>query len=65
MCFLREKYDTIEHLKSLCTGIQVEIGHQIVRIGNDKGIKFDNVDVNLFCDSKGIKHENLALRTPQ
>lgn len=65
VCFLREKYNTIEHLKSLCTRIQVEIGHQIVRIRNDKGIKFDNVDVNLLCDSKGIKHENSALRTAQ
>ena len=33
--FLREKSETIEHLKSLFTRIQVEIGHPIVRIRSD------------------------------
>ena len=41
--FLREKSKTIEHLKVLCTRIQVEKGNQIVSIRSDRGIGFDNV----------------------
>ena len=63
--FLREKYEAIGHLKSLFNRIQVEIGHPIVRIRNNRGGKFDNVDVDLFYELKGIKHEFLAPRTPQ
>lgn len=63
--FLREKSKTIEHLKFLCTKIQVEIAHLIARIRSDTRIEFDNVEVDLFCDSKGIKHKYLASRTPQ
>ena len=43
--------------------IEVEIGQLIVRIRSDRVKEFDNVDVDLFCDSKGIKHEFLAPRT--
>ena len=35
--FLREKLETIKHLKSLFTRIQVEIGYLIVRVKNDEG----------------------------
>ena len=41
--FLREKSKTIEHLKVLCTRIQVEKENQIVSIRSDRGIEFDNV----------------------
>ena len=63
MSFLREKFEAIEHLKSLFNKIQVEIGHPIVRIRSDRGGEFDNVDVDLFCESKGIRHEFLAFET--
>ena len=43
----------------------MEIGHRIVRIKNDRDKEFDNMDVVLFCKSKGIKHEFSSLRTPQ
>ena len=52
-------------MKSLCTRIQVEIGHPTMRIISDRWREFDNVDVDLFYDLKGIKHENSPLRTPQ
>lgn len=45
--------------------IQVEIGHPIVRIRSDRGRKFDNVNVDLFCESKCVKHEFSIPRTPQ
>ena len=47
---LREKYEAIEHLKSLFNRIQVEIGRPSVRIRSDRGREFDNVDVNVFCE---------------
>ena len=55
--FLKEKSKTIEHLKSLFNRIQVEIDHPIVKIRSNRGREFENVDVDLFCKSKGIKHE--------
>ena len=61
--FLKEKLKTIEHLKSLFNRIQVEIGHPIVRIRSDRMREFDNVDLDLFCKSKGIKHEFSTPRT--
>ena len=63
--FLREKLKAIEHLKSLFYRIQVEIDHPIVRIRTNRGKEFDNVDVDLFCEPKGIKHEFSAPKTPQ
>ena len=52
VCFLRVNLETMEHLKTLCTRIQVEICHPIMRIMSDRGREFDNVNVNIFCDSK-------------
>ena len=43
----------------------MEIGHPIVRIRSNRGGKFDNVDIDLFYELKGIKHEFSALKTPQ
>ena len=37
MNFLREKFEVIEHLKSLFNRIQVETGHSFVRIRSDGG----------------------------
>ena len=63
--FFREKSQVIEHLKSLFNKIQMEIGHRIVRIKNNRDKEFDNMNVVLFCKSKGIKHEFSILRTLQ
>ena len=63
--FLREKSKAIEHLKSLFNKEQVEISHQIIRIKSDRGSEFDNVDVDLFCELKGIKHKFSTPRTLQ
>ena len=65
MSFLRENSEAVENLKSLLNRIQVEMGHLIVRIISDKGGEFDNVDVNLFCESKGIEHEFSVLKILQ
>ena len=50
--FIRENSEAIEHLKSLLNRIHVEINHPIVRIRSDRGREFDNVDVDLLCESK-------------
>ena len=55
--FLRGKLEAIKHLKSLFNRMQVEISHPIVRTRSDRGSKFDNVDIDLFYELKGIKHE--------
>lgn len=34
--FLRKKYEIVEHLKVLCTRLQVEKGHSIVRVRSDR-----------------------------
>ena len=61
-----KKSKTIKHLKSLCTKIQIEIGHPIVRIKSDREREFDNVSIEFFfCDSNGSKHEYSTLRTTQ
>ena len=61
--FLREKSKTVEHLKSLFNRIQVETGLLIVRIRSDGEKEFEKVNVDLFYESKGIKHEFSAPRT--
>ena len=48
----------------MCTRIQAEIGHPVVKIRNDRE-KSGNIEVDLFCDSNGFKHEYLAPRSPQ
>ena len=53
--FLREKLETIDHLKSLLTKIQLQINHPIIRIRSDRRKEFENVIFNLFCKSKMIK----------
>ena len=65
VCFLRDKSETLEHLKSLFKRIQIEQGHPIVRIMSNRGREFDNIEVDLFCEYKGIKHEYSAPRTPK
>ena len=43
----------------------MEISHPIVRIRSDRGRDINNVDIDLFCESKSIKHEFSAPITPQ
>ena len=51
--------------KSLFNRIQVEIDHLIIRIRSDRGREFDSMDVDFFCELKGIKQEFSFPRTPQ
>lgn len=48
----KEKLQTIEHLKAICMGIYIEKGLHIVQIMNDKGVEFDNIEIDCFCEAK-------------
>lgn len=63
--FLREKSKIIEYLKIICTIIQIEKGLPIVRIKTKKIKELDNVDIDHFCEYKGVKYEFSTPRTPQ
>ena len=65
--FLREKSETFDKFKMLCTKIQNEKDSNIKsikRIRNDHGREFENAYFESYCNSLGISHEFLALRTP-
>ncbi|KAA0025740.1 putative mitochondrial protein [Cucumis melo var. makuwa] len=42
-----------------------EKGEKLIKIRSDHGKKFDNEDLNNFCQSEGIHHEFAAPKTPQ
>jgi len=44
--FIREKSDTFDVFKDLCTQLQREKDSAIVRIINDHGTEFDNAKFN-------------------
>ncbi|KAK1558510.1 hypothetical protein Q3G72_003173 [Acer saccharum] len=66
--FLREKSETFDKFKMLCTKLQNEINSSIKsikRIRSDHGREFENASFETFCNGLGISHEFSAPRTPQ
>ncbi|KAK0581121.1 hypothetical protein LWI29_010208 [Acer saccharum] len=66
--FLKEKSETFDKFKMLCTKIQNEMNSNIKsikRIRNDHGREFENASFESYCISLGISHEFSAPRTPQ
>ncbi|KAK0571320.1 hypothetical protein LWI29_014080 [Acer saccharum] len=66
--FLREKSETFDKFKMLCTKIQNEMNSSIKsikRIRSDHGREFENASFESYCNSLGISHEFSAPRTPQ
>jgi len=63
--FIREKSDTFEVFKDLCTQLQREKDSAIVRIRSDNGTEFENSKFNEYCSGEGIKHEFSSPITPQ
>jgi transposase InsO family protein len=61
----REKSDTFDVFKDLCTQLQREKDNVIVRIRSDHGKEFENAKFTEFCSSEGIKHEFSSPITPQ
>jgi hypothetical protein len=55
--FIREKSDTFDIFKDLCTQLQSEKGSVIVRIrSDDHGTEFENTKFNEYCSYEKIKH---------
>ena len=52
VAFLRDKSEAFINFKDIGLKIQNEKGYPIERIRSDRGREFDNVNVNIFCDSK-------------
>jgi transposase InsO family protein len=63
--FIREKSDTFDVFKELCTQLQREKGCGIVRIRSDHGTEFENSRFDEYCTEEGIKHEFSSPITPQ
>jgi hypothetical protein len=47
--FIREKSDTFDVFKDLCTQLQREKDSAIVKIRSDHGTEFENVKFNEYC----------------
>ena len=62
--FIREKSDTFDVFKELCTQLQRAKDCGIVRIRSDHGTEFENSKFNEFCSTEGIKHEFSSPITP-
>jgi len=63
--FIREKSDTFDVFKDLCTQLQREKDCGIVRIRSDHGTEFKNAKFDKYCLGGGIKHEFSSPITPQ
>jgi hypothetical protein len=63
--FIREKSDSFDVFKDLCTQMQREKDCGIVRIRSDHGTEFENAKFNEYCSGEGIKHEFSSPITPQ
>jgi transposase InsO family protein len=63
--FIRQKSDTFQVFKDLCTQLQREKDSAIVRIRSDHGTVFKNDKFNDYCSNEGIKHEFSYPITPQ
>jgi len=63
--FIREKSDTFDVFRELCTQLQREKGFGIIRIRSDHGTEFENEKFDEYCSYEGIKHEFSSPITPQ
>ena len=54
---LRSKFDTPEHIETLCTRLQNEKSLKIDRIRSDHGKEFENSYIESFCTRSGISQE--------
>ena len=68
MQFIREKSDTFEIFKALCSRLQTEkcsnIG-KIVHIRSEHGREFENAIFAEYCNKHGISREFSAPKTPE
>jgi transposase InsO family protein len=63
--FLQDNGETQEVLKKFLKRAQNKFDAKVKRIRNDNDTEFKNTQVKDYLDEEGIKHEFLALYTPQ
>jgi len=63
--FIREKSDTFDVFKELCTQLQRAKDCGIVRIRSDHGTEFENAKFDEYFSDEGIKHEFSSPIIPQ
>ncbi|GJX67563.1 putative ribonuclease H-like domain-containing protein, partial [Tanacetum coccineum] len=63
--FLATKDETSCILKSFITGIENLVDHKVKVIRCDNGTEFKNIEMNQFCEMKGILRQFSVARTPQ
>ncbi|KAI3697969.1 hypothetical protein L6452_31076 [Arctium lappa] len=63
--FLRTKDETSGPIKSFILRIENQTNQKVKVIRSDNGTEFKNLDLNTFCEEKGIERQYSAPRTPQ
>jgi transposase InsO family protein len=63
--FLGDKSKTPEIFKTFARRAQREYNSPIVKIQNDNGSEFKNMNIDDCCDKEGVKHEFSATYTSQ
>ncbi|KAI3681514.1 hypothetical protein L6452_36313 [Arctium lappa] len=63
--FLRTKDETSGLIKSFILRIENQSNQRVKVIRSDNGSEFKNLDLNTFCEEKGIERQYSAPRTPQ
>ncbi|KAI3759689.1 hypothetical protein L6452_07690 [Arctium lappa] len=63
--FLRTKDETSGLIKSFILRIENHTNQKVKIIRSDNGTEFKNLDLNTFCEEKGIEKQYSAPRTPQ
>nr|GEV29142.1 putative ribonuclease H-like domain-containing protein [Tanacetum cinerariifolium] len=63
--FLATKDETSPILKTFITGLENQLSLKVKVIRSDNGTEFKNLDLNQFCEIKGIKKAFSVPRTPQ
>ncbi|KAI3735349.1 hypothetical protein L6452_14844 [Arctium lappa] len=63
--FLRTKDETSGLIKSFILRIENQTNQKVKIIRSDNGTEFKNLDLNNFCEEKGIERQYSAPRTPQ
>jgi transposase InsO family protein len=63
--FLHDRSETQEVLKKFLKRAQNGFDAKVKKIRSDNSSEFKNIQVEDYLDQEGIKHEFLALYTPQ
>ncbi|KAI3745946.1 hypothetical protein L6452_08358 [Arctium lappa] len=63
--FLRTKDETSGLIKSFILRIENQTNQKVKVIRSNNGTEFKNLDLNTFCEEKGIERQYSAPRTPQ